>query len=409
MIENGEIPIYKIMVLANCPQGDEADLTYHHSCLDTENGAIPMWGIKKVDLSELANAQIKDIGSIQLLRSAAKLEVRLSDALKEKGTVINDVYVNYYNQTGYCLPTGWDNVDYTEELDMTDCFRLYRHAAIKQSFLPNEDSTVFNVYVPEYDNINTNYADEKTKISIDFTHEGQRRFMENAISLCQYSNGAPVENSDYNIVRNHIYQYKIVKITGENISLEYSVADWDLEDWGNGETFEEHDLAYPTYHNPVVPKSFFSFIPTPSNPNHIISETPVMYFNSANPKEGAFECYFQITAPKDVEWKPNMMGSKEDYILQVYDNNDVLVFDSDEKNISINECGNNEWYKILVYPKNDNGVGIASVDFGIVYWRNWSSSYINLYINGEYGNIRWPSSGNNPKLISIKHIPHIAD
>ena len=129
-----------------------------------------------------------------------------------------------------------------------------------------------------------------------------------------------------------------------------------------------------------------------------------MYYNSANPKAGAFECYFQITAPKGVQWKPNMMGSKENYIIQVYNANNVLVFDSDEKNVNINECASNEWYKILVYPKNDSGVGTAEVDFGIVYWQSWSSSYINLYINGEYNNIKWPDSGDNPKLISIKHI-----
>lgn len=404
LIENEETPVYKIMVLANCPEGDEADLTYHYSCLDRNSGAIPMWGIKKVDLSELVNAQTEDIGTIQLLRSAAKLEVKLSDALKAKGTVINEAYVNYYNQTGYCLPTGWDKVERTEELSMTDCFRLYRHVALKQYFTANDDNTVFNVYVPEYDNSNINYAEGKAKISLDITHNGQHRFIEDAISFCQYSNGSPVENSDYNIVRNHIYQYKIVKITGEDILLEYSVADWDLEDWGNGATFEEHDLAYPTYHNPVVPESFLSFVPTETKPNYIIKEKPVMYYNSANPKAGAFKCYFQITAPTGVQWKPNMMGSKENYTIQVYDANNVLVFDSDEKNVNINECASNKWFKVLVYPKNDNGVGTAEVDFGMVYWQSWSSSYINLYINGEYNNIKWPESGDNPKLISIKHI-----
>ena len=29
---------------------------------------------------------------------------------------------------------------------------------------------------------------------------------------------------------------------------------------------------------------------------------------------------------------------------------------------------------------------------------------INLYVNGEYDNIRWPNSGNNPKIINIRHI-----
>jgi hypothetical protein len=365
-----------------------------------------MWGIKTVDLSELANTQSKDVGTIWLLRSAAKLEVLLSDALKDKA-VINNVYVNYYNQTGYCLPTGWNKVNSTEDLDMEECFRLYRHAAVKHTFTPDGDNTKFNAYVPEYDNTNANYSGEKAKLSIDLTYNGQQRFIEDAISFCRYSNGAPVENSDYNIVRNHIYQYRIVKITGDNILLEYSVADWELEDWGNGMGYEEHDLSYPTYHNPVVPLSFFDFEPTEETPHHIITEEPVMYYNSANPKAGGFECYFQILAPEGVQWKPNFMNSTENYAIHVYDHDGNLVFDTDSQydylKDDINECENTEWYKILIYPKNNNGLD-KTVDFGIVYWQNWSSSHINLYINGEYDNIRWPNSGTNPKLISIRHI-----
>ena len=398
VIENGGNPVYKIMILANSPQGDEENLTYNYTCLDTENGAIPMWGIKTVDLSELAETDSKDIGTIQLLRSAAKLEVKLSDALKGKGTVINDVYVNYYNQTGYCLPSGWNNVDRTEDLNMTNCFRLYRHAAVKCSFVQN-NSASFSVYVPEYDNVN--YTEERAKISISLTHNGKERFIEDAISFCSYSNGAPIANSDYNIVRNHIYQYRITNITGEDIMIEYSVADWDIEDWGDGEDYEEHELTYPTYHNPVMPKAYFDLGST--SEDYKITQEPIMHYNSANPLEGAFECYFQILAPEGVQWKPNIMGSMENYNIRVYDANGTLVFDAEEDNIDINECDPNEWYKILVYPKNDDGVG-SSVDFGIVYWQEWSFSHINLYINGEYNNIKWPSSGDNPKLISIRHI-----
>ena len=95
------------------------------------------------------------------------------------------------------------------------------------------------------------------------------------------------------------------------------------------------------------------------------------------------------------------------YYTVVYDHDGNLVFDTDSQydylKDDINECENTEWYKILIYPKNNNGLD-KTVDFGIVYWQNWSSSHINLYINGEYDNIRWPNSGTNPKLISIRHI-----
>ena len=37
-------------------------------------------------------------------------------------------------------------------------------------------------------------------------------------------------------------------------------------------------------------------------------------------------------------------------------------------------------------------------------FQKWSISYINLYTNGEYDKTRWPESGINPKIISIRHI-----
>lgn len=406
-------PEYKIMVLANCPEGDEQELTYNYTLLDPATGAIPMWGILKTTLDGLSSSQTIDIGAIELLRSAAKLEVKLSDALVEYGTIIHGVYINYYNQTGYCLPTGWDTVDRTDALDLTGCFRLYRHAAVKRTFSPDEATpqTSFYTYVPEYDNLNTMYAEEKAKISIDLTHNGKRRLIEDGISLCKYSNGAPVEGSDYNIVRNHIYQYRITRISGEDLMLEYSVADWDTEDWGTNNEFEEHPITYPTYHNPVMPAAFFGS--GESSAKYIITQEPTMYHHSTQDGAGAFECYFQVTAPQGVQWRPNIMGSLENYQIKVYDANKTLVYDSsaDDKSLTddLSECAaGNEWYKIHVFPKSDNGAGTAKVEFGIVYFQTWTQSYINLFINGDYGDIKWPESGDNPKLITIQHInePH---
>ena len=44
------------------------------------------------------------------------------------------------------------------------------------------------------------------------------------------------------------------------------------------------------------------------------------------------------------------------------------------------------------------------IDFIISYYQEWTNQYIHLYINGEYERIRWPNSGNNPKIIEIKHV-----
>lgn len=405
-------PSYRFMVLANCGDnlsGDEY-VTYSQTQLDpgSENGAIPMWGVKDVDLTPLLNMESQNIGEISLLRAAAKIEVMLSDNLKKEGkTVINSATLKYYNQTGYTLPSGWSQTNDTKLLDQENCFRVYRHAAVNLPFIKDEETGNYFVYVTEYDNIN--YSGERNKISLEFTIDGEVKVFEDAISFCNYSDGKPKEGSDYNIVRNHIYEFEILNIAGDNIVLEYEVADWVAEDWGTGLDWEEHVLEYPTYHNPVVPVSYFSSTPE----TYVITEPPVMsYSGNQNDLEAkAFECFFQITAPSNVEWKPGITGTLENYRVRVYQqatsvSDGELVYDSSDENKKqdLGACNSNEWYRIVVFPLSDKGVGESVIDFIISYHQEWTDQYIHLYINGEYDNIRWPESGDNPKIIKIKHV-----
>ena len=139
-----------------------------------------------------------------------------------------------------------------------------------------------------------------------------------------------------------------------------------------------------------------------------------MQYHAGNLEQDGFHCYFQIVAPSDVKWQPVFTGSKENYQIRVYLYNplnevDSLVFDSGEnvenelKN-NLSACQPNEWYHIVVFPLSDDGAGTTDVEFGITYYQEWTDQYINLYVNGEYNHIRWPNSGDNPKLIKIKHV-----
>lgn len=414
--QHSESQKYRFMVLANC--GDNLSgieyITYSQAQLNpaSENAAIPMWGVKEADVSPLLQNDNLNIGDIWLLRAAAKIEVMLSDALKNEGrTVINSATLKYYNQTGYSLPSGWSQATDTKTLDQEKCFRVYRHAAVNLPFIKEEKTGNYFVYVTEYDNIN--YSGERNKISLEFTIDEEVKLFEDAISFCDYPDGKPQEGSDYNIVRNHIYEFEILNIAGDNIILEYEVADWVTEDWGNGLEYEEHELTYPTYHNPVVPVRYLTSTPEQIN-EFTITEKPVMSYSgdSNNPESGAFECYFQITAPSGVEWKPAIAGGTlENYRVRVYRNSTStskgeLVYDTgvSGKQQNLNECKSNEWYRIVVYPLSDKGPGSSVVDFIILYNQKWTEQYIHLYINGEYDHIRWPDSGDNPKIIKIQHV-----
>ena len=411
--KSGE-PKYRFMVLANCG-GDLSEvehITYSHAQLDpsSENASIPMWGVKEVDLSGLLDKTQMDIGTIWLLRAAARIEVKLSDDLKNKGTTtISSATLKYYNQTGYCLPSGWAGVEDTRKLDQDNCFRGYRHAAVNLPFVKDEETGDYYVYVTEYDNIN--YPGERNKISLEFSINDEKKYFEDAISFCKYSGGSPIEGSHYNIVRNHIYEFEVLSIAGDNLTLNYTVADWDAEDWGGGMDWKEHELAYPTYHNPVVPADYLTLTPD-KIATYSIAKEPKMFYNANDLEAGAFECFFQITSPTDVQWKPAIMGIKVDYRVRVYNHTagpdkGKLLFDSSgESNLqqNLSACPANGWYRIVVFPLSGDDAGKTDIDFMISYYQSWTDQHIHLYINGEYDHIRWPNSGNNPKLINIKHV-----
>lgn len=415
--ENTGQPNYRFMVLANCGNNmnGEQYITFSQTQLNpsAENASIPMWGVKEADLTPLLDKSNMDLGNIWLLRAAAKIEVKLSGALKGD-VAINKATLKYYNQTGYCLPSGWDQTSDTRYLDQEDCIRLFRHAAVNLPFIQDETTGDCYVYVTEYDN--HNYPGERNKISLEFNIKGENKAFEDAISFCDYSAGKPVEDSHYDIVRNHIYEFEILSIAGDNLVLNYQVADWDAELWdtdGDGvldSEYEEHELEYPTYHNPVVPAEYLS-LTAEQMASYIIEEEPKMFYNANDPEAGAFECFFKIISPADVQWKPGITGTRENYKVRVYYHTTgpdmgTLLFDSSDPALQSNLgiCPGNGWYRIVVFPLSGEGAGTTSIDFMISYYQSWTDQYIHLYVNGEYENIRWPESGNNPKLIRIKHV-----
>ena len=410
---NRDKPKYRFMVLANC--GDhsagEEYISYSQAQLDPSaaNSAIPMWGVLQADVTPLLNKSSLDLGTIWLLRAAAKIEVKLSDKEKGKGTLINSATLKYYNQTGYCLPNGWSQVSETKGLDQDNCFRGYRHAAVNLPFYKDEQTGSVYLYVTEYNNLD--YSGERNKISLEFNIKDQNKTFEDAISFCEYEEGKVKENSHYNIVRNHIYEFEVLSIAGDNLELQYTVADWDAEDWGDGLDYEEHELTYPTYHNPVVPRDYLTS--TPENlVNYTIKQSPQMYYNANNFEEGAFECFFQIVAPENVKWKPGITGSKENYQIRIYKNvtssnlTGEKAYDSavNDLQADLGCCQQNQWFRIVVFPLSGDGAGKNNIDFTISYYQEWTDQYIHLYINGEYDRIRWPGSGTNPKIITIADV-----
>ena len=411
-------PNYKLFAIVNAPAEaiDREFTLYHHQMLDprNEDSAIPMWGVTTVDLTpSLTEPNYTLPDPLWLLRSAAKVEVELSQALKNQGTEILSATMKYYNVEGYVAPANWHSFSKTVDVDCEKAINVYRHAAVNLPLIEDEATGNYYVYMPEYNN--KDYPGERNKISLVMTHGGEEKIFDDVISFVEYSEGKVKEGSDYNIVRNHIYRFLIRSIAGDNLMLEYHVADWDAEDWGTGKDYEEHNISYPTYVNPIVPAEYLTLTPNQQN-DYVIQSEPKMYYGGQNNLEaGAFVGYFRIVAPADVQWKPGFMGSKENYQIRVYKKGGTddgkLLFDSGESALqgNLSACGDNEWFKIVVFPLSGADAGTTSIPLGISYYQQWTDQYINLFINGEYNAIRWPNSGTNPKIIEIKHVPQVHD
>ena len=407
-LASGVAPIYKFMVYANCSEGENATIEYNFDDLNVENGALPMWGVKQVDLSPLSNSTSQDLGVISLLRAVAKVEVVLDESLV--GSSINSVSINYHNRRGYVLPTGWESAADTKLMDREGVFRPYRSLHTSpHNFIEAESGRKFVIYLPEYNN--QLFADYEAKMSVEVVHNGTTLNFTDALPFKQYVAGVAT-GTPSNLVRNTIYRFRITKIAAGGLELNYEVADWQRSD--NWEWVQHFD--YPNYHNPVLPDTATR---DGDSSNDIYPTRPEMFYTAPNNAEhistevGAFSCWFQMTSPIDQAWMPTLRQASNLCVIRVYKEIDALtrelvyttetsVTDASLKDGS-KLVAYNGWYNIKVVPISADFDGV--VGFGITYSQYWmgaGSRY--LLINGEVDHIIWPNSGNEARIINIQQV-----
>ena len=203
---------YKIMAFANCPSIDDPSNISTLDYTRANVSYIPMWGVTTTTF-DLTPGESDDIGSIDLLRAMAKVEVFM-DA---EGYTIDNISVDKSNPQGYCLPKGYNSVSETDQLDMEGetpaSFNPYTSGTPESKA---EDGQHY-IYLPEYDN-STNPA------KIQVTVNGEPYELE----FKDYENGAPKEGTQYNIVRNHIYRYTITGVNDGKLIIKYKAMPWEL-------------------------------------------------------------------------------------------------------------------------------------------------------------------------------------
>ncbi|MBR5476443.1 MAG: FimB/Mfa2 family fimbrial subunit [Bacteroidaceae bacterium] len=390
---------YKFIVIVNAQSynSDIDNMTFSLDYITYPNGFIPMAGIKSHTFTAEEN---QEIGTIDLLRSVAKIEVAIDGNLVNQGYRLTSVTIDQYNGTGNLMPNGWRDVTNTKELHRDNCFNYnsdHKESSKGLPFAVQDSNKSFMLYYPEYNT--TRYVAEsmpKIAVVLDNGVGTAELSFPQAIAFGSYdSDGILIPNSYYDIVRNHIYSYTITGIS-HGLTLEYEVAEWK-----NGDVWDRGTIGYPTYHNPVLPDYIYSS----SDRMQKIQESPVMRYTSDETlkESNAFSVWFNMTNPIGQKWVPTIKGHKEDFDIVVYrDYNGIMTRITDANDYVASEY----WYNIKVIPKNPALDG-EKFEFGITCTTDWSpgvNSSVYLLINGEQNNIAWPESGNSPQLIEIKQI-----
>jgi hypothetical protein len=198
----------KIMVFANCgtsivTPGNIQNLAFARSATTQY---IPMWGVTTLT-NELVVGKSNNLGTIDLLRSLAKVKVKLADGMKSRKYSLGAMQLNNYNTSGYTLPLTYNTVASTAAIRFGNS--LHANSSWAQSItMTNNDDESIMLYIPEYDNINA-ATDRKATISLQLMRDGEEEG-NYTLHFCNYTpEGAPDAASTYNIQRNHYYEYTV--------------------------------------------------------------------------------------------------------------------------------------------------------------------------------------------------------
>ena len=220
---NWQSGTYKFVVLANFTTNntdlaDLASITYNQNA-----EYIPMWGVLK-SYFNFAAGERTDIGSIDLLRAMAKVEVNFAESFPSDYE-IGTITISPYNTQGYCLPAGYTSVDATGELDREEAGTAHSFNPLDSPSTNTSQSSIefkgenknYYIYLPEYDN-----STKPAKIQVTVNNETYE------LEFKDYENGAPKDETPYNIVRNHIYRYTITGVNDGKLIIKYKAMPWEL-------------------------------------------------------------------------------------------------------------------------------------------------------------------------------------
>ena len=216
----------KIMVFANCgtnlvTQDNIPTLAFNKA---DATQYIPMWGVTTLT-NELVVGKSNNLGTIDMLRSLAKVKVKLADGMKARKYSLGAMQLNNYNTSGYTLPLTYNTAASTAAIRFDNSLHANSSWAQSIAMTGNADESIM-LYIPEYDNINA-ATDRKATISLQLMRDGEEEG-NYTLHFCNYTaEGAPNAASTYNIQRNHYYEYTVGR-TDDQVKIVLNVKKWNL-------------------------------------------------------------------------------------------------------------------------------------------------------------------------------------
>lgn len=220
----------KIMVFANCgtsivTPGNIQNLAFARSATTQY---IPMWGVTTLT-NELVVGKSNNLGTIDMLRSLAKVKVKLADGMKARNYSLGAMQLNNYNTSGYSLPLTYNTAASTAAIRFGNSLHANSSWAQSIAMTGDGDESIM-LYIPEYDNTNA-AADRKATISLQLMRDGEEEG-NYTLHFCNYTpEGAPDAASTYNIQRNHYYEYTVGR-TDDQVKIVLNVKKWNLRQHG---------------------------------------------------------------------------------------------------------------------------------------------------------------------------------
>lgn len=209
----------KIMVFANCgtanvTQDNISLLAFH---VDQTKQYIPMWGVTTLT-NDLVVGKQNNLGTIDLLRSLAKVKVKMAEGMKARGYALGNITFNNYNTEGFTLPLTYNTSKNTKEILFSSSLNAkpsWSQSLTMTNTTTDEESIM--LYIPEYDN-KAAAADKKASITLNLKCDGTDDGTY-TLQFCNYVDGVADPSTLYNIQRNHYYEYTVNKDDRLNVTL----------------------------------------------------------------------------------------------------------------------------------------------------------------------------------------------